>query len=62
MAKSTKKVNNYTIQKMQKCKNEGYDCESCEFAGICKVAKWECICCGKFTNYGGAYKQTFGKS
>ncbi len=55
------KVNNYTLQKMQKCKTEGYNCDSCEFEGFCKTAKWECTCCGKFTNYGGAYKQTFGK-
>ena len=55
-----KKINNYTIQKMQICKKEGYSCTGCEFGSDCRVAKWECTCCGKFTNYLGAFKQTFG--
>jgi len=59
MGKAKKKVNNYTIQKMQKCKAEGYICDGCEFETMCKIAKWECTCCGKHTNYLGAFKQTF---
>ena len=55
----SKEKNIYTIHKMQQCKEAGYICDLCNFESMCRVSKWECECCGKFTNYKGALTKVF---
>jgi ribosomal protein L37AE/L43A len=49
-----------SLQQMEKCKKEGYDCSLCEYKDDCAFAtEWFCEGCEKKTTYKTAYAVVF---